>query len=169
MCLEGRRETGRERLSLGPRERVWVQEGRARGWPGCRPGGFGLLGLVEAPVCVPSLLGCQIGIMCCCGGRTVLKPHQQPVTWHFNSPSFVLRCGRGASMSGLLAASSLLRQDWLLGMWLASLQCSASPQPGQLTLRPGSATITSPCLGWLCRRDPSGTGASWQSLFLLLL
>lgn len=31
MCLEGRRETGRERLSLGTRERVWAQEGRAQG------------------------------------------------------------------------------------------------------------------------------------------
>lgn len=31
MCLEGRRETDREQLSLGTRERGWVQEGRAQG------------------------------------------------------------------------------------------------------------------------------------------
>lgn len=31
MCLEGRRETGRELLSLGTYERGWVQEGRAQG------------------------------------------------------------------------------------------------------------------------------------------
>lgn len=70
MCLEGRRETGREQLSLGTRERGWVQEGRAPrlAW-GCCPSGFRQ---VEAPVCVPSLLRCQKGVTGCRGGGACL-------------------------------------------------------------------------------------------------
>lgn len=83
---------GREWLSLGPCERGWVQEGGPRVDLGCRPSGFRQ---VKVPICVSSTQMSDRHHGLLCRGVAVLPPHQQPVTWHLNSPYFMLRRGRG--------------------------------------------------------------------------
>lgn len=70
--------------------------------------------------------------------RQCLNHTQQPVTWHLNSPSFVLRCGREVPLAVLVA--SLGRTSCCV--------CGKLPDCPQARFRVSNYNY-SPCWGWL--------------------